>query len=394
MLERIRQARQDHSILKRKRVAKGAEVITQTILKDINRKEVKEKAEQKILKKKTQKPKASLKVNSTSSHSNGDLSVHTESFDSINFSECLIDTKYGQEVEVSTMEILDEQTGHIRTMVVTNAVIEKPKAPNVGRKRRFSRRETVTNTKKIKQPKRPNIKKTCENSSTTSEEDIMSIHSDSDIDNIVSPSDDEIEDEAAIKQKMNEKEDAIFAKIEALDTIDKTEHQLQTEIEPNILENKINFKENEINEKEVIVKEKKVCNKGKSINNKQKNATNVNENKENEGESSMLKTGAEEVTTVAYDIGQTVLVRYYGKKTWKYYVGWITEIKNSQFNRKYEISFYRTVRAKNNLKFVKPKKCDVDLVPIDVIVKEIQLIQIRENPDEYVLNNDEEEVYF
>lgn len=98
--------------------------------------------------------------------------------------------------------------------------------------------------------------------------------------------------------------------------------------------------------------------------------------------------------TEVYNTGDTVLVRYY-TKFWKYYVGVIEHIHYETDEKNYLISYYRTVGKKDNLKFVVPKRKDQDCVPEDSIMKQIELLQIKENPVEFTLMNDEEdEIYF
>ncbi|KOB78258.1 Uncharacterized protein OBRU01_02760 [Operophtera brumata] len=92
-----------------------------------------------------------------------------------------------------------------------------------------------------------------------------------------------------------------------------------------------------------------------------------------------------------YDVGDTVLTRYF-KKTWIYYVGTIKSVDTNE--RKYTISFCRTVGKHENVMFVVPKRKDEDYVPEKNIVKTIELLQINENPVQYALLNDEDSVYF
>lgn len=57
-------------------------------------------------------------------------------------------------------------------------------------------------------------------------------------------------------------------------------------------------------------------------------------------------------------------------------------------------SFYKTIHRQKELKFVKPKRPDEDYLPETSIVKKIDLIQISEFPQEFVLFNDEDSVLF
>ncbi|XP_045778739.1 uncharacterized protein LOC123876488 [Maniola jurtina] len=97
--------------------------------------------------------------------------------------------------------------------------------------------------------------------------------------------------------------------------------------------------------------------------------------------------------TKIYNTGDTVLVRYY-TKFWKYYVGVIEHIHNETEKKKYSICYYKTIGKKYHVKFVVSKRKDQDCVPEDSIVKQIQLLQIKENPGEFTLLNVEDAIYF
>ncbi|CAG5059785.1 unnamed protein product [Parnassius apollo] len=106
---------------------------------------------------------------------------------------------------------------------------------------------------------------------------------------------------------------------------------------------------------------------------------------------SLLCENDKKVKKNEYKTGDTVLTRYY-TKSWKYYVG---VIENAYLaTKKYTINYYKTIGRKGNVKFVVPKRKDQDCVPEVSIVKEIELLQINEDPDEYVLMNDSDEIYF
>lgn len=94
-----------------------------------------------------------------------------------------------------------------------------------------------------------------------------------------------------------------------------------------------------------------------------------------------------------FDIGDKVLVRYYMSHIWKYYVG---IIENIDFDTKtFTIIFYKCVRRKGHIKFIKPKRQDRDItVPEDSIVKIIEMLQINESPEEYILMSEEDVIYF
>lgn len=105
----------------------------------------------------------------------------------------------------------------------------------------------------------------------------------------------------------------------------------------------------------------------------------------------IMKNITHEQNNEEYCIGDTVLVRYY-TKIWKYYVGVIENICVKSLG--YTIHYYKSVGKKENVKFISPKRRDYDTVPENLIVKKIELIQIRENPEEYTIMNDEDNIYF
>lgn len=96
---------------------------------------------------------------------------------------------------------------------------------------------------------------------------------------------------------------------------------------------------------------------------------------------------------IVFDVGDTILARYYSSRQWKYFVGLIQNVNKSE--KVYSVSYYKTKCLGENVKFVKPKRADIDpSLPENCIVKSINLMQISENPDEYVLYHDEDIIYF
>lgn len=100
----------------------------------------------------------------------------------------------------------------------------------------------------------------------------------------------------------------------------------------------------------------------------------------------------EKDNTTIFNIGDNVIVRYYLTKKWQYYVGEITDIINKVEN-KYKISYYKTISKKDHVKFKKPRRPDIDVIPHDLIVKQVDLLQINEN-NEFVLFDDEDSVVY
>lgn len=69
----------------------------------------------------------------------------------------------------------------------------------------------------------------------------------------------------------------------------------------------------------------------------------------------------EKTETNKWEINNTVLIRYYIKKTWKYYIGTIEHIDIT--NKSYKINYFKSIRQKGNLKFPKPKLTkDIDIL--------------------------------
>lgn len=91
-----------------------------------------------------------------------------------------------------------------------------------------------------------------------------------------------------------------------------------------------------------------------------------------------------------YVVNDKVLVRYYQKKTWKYYIGFV---ENIEHNNCYKINFLKTIK-KPNLKFIITKKIDRDVVPAISIVKNVEIIQNDKQSQESNLSDESDTVYF
>lgn len=95
---------------------------------------------------------------------------------------------------------------------------------------------------------------------------------------------------------------------------------------------------------------------------------------------------------VRWDEGDTILARYYSRK-WKYFVGIIKHVNRHE--KTYSVSYYKMTHKKDGILFVMPKKADEDnSLPEDSILKSVQLLQISEYPEKYVLMNEEDNIYF
>lgn len=80
----------------------------------------------------------------------------------------------------------------------------------------------------------------------------------------------------------------------------------------------------------------------------------------------------------------SVLVRYYQRNSWKYYIGFLQDTFQKEGKSHFTIRFLKTVK-KPELKFVVQKIKDEDTVTEDLIVKQIKITQNTERPKEYFL---------
>lgn len=65
-------------------------------------------------------------------------------------------------------------------------------------------------------------------------------------------------------------------------------------------------------------------------------------------------------------VKDTVLIQYYEKKKWKYYVGTVQRIEK---NDRYKVVYYKHFVQNNVVNFSMPKKHDIDVVRIIEVVK-------------------------
>lgn len=86
----------------------------------------------------------------------------------------------------------------------------------------------------------------------------------------------------------------------------------------------------------------------------------------------------------------SVLVRYFEKKSWVYYVGFVESVEIKKPENNYAVRFLKTVK-KPQLKFVSTKKLDRDIVPAVCIVKKVNL---NSDSNEYLLSDKSDHSYF
>jgi hypothetical protein len=106
-------------------------------------------------------------------------------------------------------------------------------------------------------------------------------------------------------------------------------------------------------------------------------------------DSTLSQEQKESVSSI--EINDRVLVRYYSRNTWKYYIGVVTA---SNDDDTFDISFYTTMRTKGELKFKKPSRLDRDAVPRESIIKVIELSKISDKPEMYQLLNQNDATFF
>ncbi|XP_041975790.1 uncharacterized protein LOC121730716 [Aricia agestis] len=93
-----------------------------------------------------------------------------------------------------------------------------------------------------------------------------------------------------------------------------------------------------------------------------------------------------------YSLNDTVLVRYFNRKKWTYYIGFIENMKQKDDETYYTINFLRTVK-KPSLKFVQTKKRDYDEITELQIVKKVILEKSYDNDKEFMLFNDDSQMF-
>lgn len=94
-----------------------------------------------------------------------------------------------------------------------------------------------------------------------------------------------------------------------------------------------------------------------------------------------------------YSVGDFVLVRYFPKKIWIYYVGIIQEIDKTDGRQKYTIVFFKTLK-KPYLAFRKTRLIDRDIVDNLSIVKKISLKSSTYKQNELILAEESDMIYF
>ncbi|KAL0803352.1 hypothetical protein ABMA28_017415 [Loxostege sticticalis] len=92
-------------------------------------------------------------------------------------------------------------------------------------------------------------------------------------------------------------------------------------------------------------------------------------------------------------LNDAVLVRYFSRKKWKYYIGFIINIYEKDNDTYFTIDFLRTIN-RPHLTFVQPKRKDRDEITKELIVKKVDLRRSFENDSEFILTNEDDKLYF
>ncbi|CAG5035361.1 unnamed protein product [Parnassius apollo] len=256
-------------------------------------------------------------------------------------------------------------------MSVTNCKIGK----NTGKKSQVSLKENMKNVKfraKKKYRKR---------SSSTSVSDCVSLHDDSDIVDLIDEDSD-----------LPEEDFDIIRNLGYINFIPDLENNNITDEKNKVTETVIGSGIRTIQAESVI----------SNITNGRKKATEIVTGSEerkmaaeavdSNWDEKIEKEGRKEMN---YAINNNVMVRYYTRNKWTYYIGYITNIISPHPSCSvvtYEIRFYKTY--KNPLKFKLTKKVDRDTVPELSIVKKVHLLQDPKNSNEFLLSHEEDLVYF
>lgn len=100
-----------------------------------------------------------------------------------------------------------------------------------------------------------------------------------------------------------------------------------------------------------------------------------------------------EATKEIYSIGDSILTRYYNRKKWTYYVGFVKDIIQKDGDIFYSVNYLKTIKNPE-LKFKITKIIDHDVITELMIVKKITLQKCISNEKEYVLAKDCDTLYF
>ncbi|CAH2097611.1 unnamed protein product [Euphydryas editha] len=243
--------------------------------------------------------------------------------------------------------------------------------------------------------------------SITSVSDIMSEHSDSDIFYVEESSDENFEEYYEEKKMLENKTKDVEGYKNICEKItDKTNKAPYSYSgKDKGVGKKTKGKENQINTKDKTKEEKRLIeSKTGKYSKTQQNSTNK-EDKEIENER-VIENKHEYVAGLPleeenqskkenptvnefYKLNDAVLIRYIIRNKWKYFIGFIEEVKEHEY---FSINFLKTVKKQQQLIFVTPKRKDIDDVPEKLIVKKIDIR--KSNEKEYFLCNDEDSIYF
>lgn len=124
-----------------------------------------------------------------------------------------------------------------------------------------------------------------------------------------------------------------------------------------------------------------------------KDTREIKKSNKNEGVVKTNLPGQSDTEIWRLSFNDTLLVRYYQRTSWKYYVGLLTDVFKKEDKSYFTIRFLKTIK-KPELKFVVQKIKDEDTVTEDFIVKQVRIHQNTKRPKEYFLADPSDKIYF
>nr|XP_026483579.1 uncharacterized protein LOC113391735 [Vanessa tameamea] len=156
-------------------------------------------------------------------------------------------------------------------------------------------------------------------------------------------------------------------------------------------------KENDIHE---YVKTDKVCRNNDETENNNETENSDKTKKEESTKNLKRMPNLDEVVIKENDekkeeylLKDAVLVRYFSKKKWTYYIGFIENIFQKNNETYYTVDFLKTIK-KPTLKFVQSKRKDRDEITELLIIKKVDLKKSNRNDREFHLLDENNKVYF
>lgn len=407
LLEKITQEKNNNSNLtKKKRVAKGAEVITTAKVLEEREKQIRENATKKPKQRKITKGKKSNSKNSTNS----------------------TDVPYMSGININKEQ--DETAIKIKVLKEKQIKKEVTKKSEHGKANKRKKTNLKDDTKSIDTPSTSGIKKNkrkkfdLSNSLTDISDTLMSIYSDSDtgeynetlndeylldifgteMPNLDLLNEYECKENSDLQEISQNMSDTTTLNFKDMNDLTKSKNKgigKKTKEK----ENNQGFDKKETNKtcddtgpilnEGILIESNKVGNKSQRNVDKTEVKSNTVEKRKLEKE--LQEVNDENCDAVKenreYRINDSVLVRYLSRKKWTYYIGFIKDVIEKDGETHYCVDFLKTIK-KPQLKFIEPKKIDHDELTELLIVKNINVKRNLSNVKEYYLLNDCDNVYF